>query len=346
MNPESTAVQAMRFARPEILWLLLLIPLAIVCLVLLSRARHRAQRAWSGGLFDRLARGADRGRERMRVGMYLAGFACVVLALARPQWGGETVLMKRQGIDIMIAVDASNSMLAEDMRPNRLAAARRAIADLVERMGGDRVGLIAFAGDAYTVCPLTLDHGTVLLLLESLSPSTVSLPGTNLEEAIRRARASFVRQERKHKALIIVTDGESTTGDPVREAEQAAEEGILIYTIGMGSTEGQPIPERDESGSVLGFKRDRGGQVVNSRLDEGTLRRIAEVTHGRYFRATSQALELSSVHDELQSIEKKELEGQLGTNYEERYQWPLGLAATLLGLEIAVPNRRRRKVEA
>jgi len=347
MNPEqAAAVQAMRFARPEVLWLLLVVPIAVFCIAFAWRSRQRARRAWSGGLFDRLASGADRGRERLRLGLFLTGFAFLVLALARPQWGGETVLMKRQGIDVMIAVDASNSMLAEDMRPNRLAAAKRAIADLVERMGGDRLGLIAFAGDAYTVCPLTLDHGTVLLLLESMSPSTVSLPGTNLEEAIRRARASFVRQERKHKALIIVTDGESTTGDPVKEAEQAAEEGVLIYTIGMGSPDGQPIPERDDSGAVLGYKRDRSGQVVNSRLDETTLRRISEVTHGRYFRATSQALELSAVHDELQSLEKKELEGQLGTNYEERYQWPLGLAASLLGLEIALPNRRRKKVAA
>jgi Ca-activated chloride channel family protein len=346
MNPESAVVQAMRFARPAILWLLVLVPVAVVCIVFAWRSRQRARRAWSGGLFDRLASGADRGRERLRLTLFLLGYALLVVALARPQWGGETVLMKRQGIDVMIAVDASNSMLAEDMRPNRLAAAKRAIADLIDRMGGDRLGLIAFAGDAYTVCPLTLDHGTVLLLLESLSPSTVSLPGTNLEEAIRRARASFVRQERKHKALIIVTDGESTTGDPVREAEQAAEEGILIYTIGMGSPDGQPIPERDENGTVLGYKRDRGGQVVNSRLDESTLRRVAEVAHGRYFRATSQALELGSVHDELQSLEKKELEGQLGTNYEERYQWPLALAATLLGLELVVPNRRRKKVEA
>jgi Ca-activated chloride channel family protein len=278
--------------------------------------------------------------------LFLLGLSMVVVALARPQWGGETVMMKRRGIDVMVALDASNSMLAEDMRPNRLAAAKRAIADLVDRMGGDRLGLIAFAGDAYTVCPLTLDHGTVLLLLESLNPNSVSLPGTNLEEAIRRGRASFVRQERKHKALVIVTDGESTLGDAVREAQQAAEEGVLIYTIGIGSPEGQPIPERDDAGAVTGYKRDRGGQVVNSRLDEATLRKIAEATHGRYFRATAQAVELGAVYDELQSLEKKELEGQLATNYEERYQWPLGCAAALLGIELVVPNRRRKREAA
>ena len=158
---------------------------------------------------------------------------------------------------------------------------------------------------------------------------------------MRTARSLFVREERKHKALVLVTDGESTEGDPVREAQQAAEEGIIIYTIGIGSPEGQPIPERDDNGTVTGYKRDRSGQVVNSRLDEETLRRIAEATHGRYFRATPNALELGTVFDELQGLEKKELEGQLATHYEERYQWPLALAALLLAAEILIPNRKR-----
>lgn len=343
MNGEQEMVrQVMRFARPEMLWLLLGIPVGALLVGLAWRARRRARAAWAGDLFRRLAPGWDRGRERLRLVLYFLAYAAVVVALARPQWGGELVMMKRKGIDVMLAVDVSASMLAEDMRPNRLAAARRAIADLVSRMGGDRIGLIAFAGEAHTVCPLTLDHSTVLLLVESLGPNTVSLPGTNLEDALRRARASFVREERKHKALVIVTDGESTEGSPVREAEQAAEEGIIVYTVGIGSSDGQPIPERDPSDKVIGYKRDRSGQVVNSRLDEDALRRVAEATHGRYFRATSQGLEMAVVLEELQSLEKKELEGQLATNYEERYQWPIGLAILLLAAELMIPNRRRQ----
>ena len=342
MNPETPLVHAMRFARPELLWLLLAVPIALVLLGLAARSRRRARTAWAGALFDRLATGVDRGRDRLRLVLFLLGWSLVVVALARPQWGGEMVMMKRRGIDVLIAVDTSNSMLAEDMRPNRLAAAKRAIADLVRRMGGDRLGLVAFSGDAHILCPLTLDHSTVLLQLESLTPGMTSLPGTNLEQALARARSAFVQKDRKHKALILVTDGESTQGDPLGEAEKAAEEGIVVYTIGLGSTEGQPIPERDERGNVAGYKRDRSGSVVNSRLDEETLRKISETTRGRYFRATAQALELGMVFDELQSMEKKELEGQLATNYEERYRWPLALAAILLGLELLLANRRRR----
>jgi Ca-activated chloride channel family protein len=346
VNPEAatTVQQAMRFAQPQVLWLLFVVPVAILFVVLGMRARSRARMTWAGSLFERLTSGLDPGRERLRWGLYLAGFTCVVVALARPQWGGETVMMKRKGIDVLVALDTSNSMLAEDMRPNRLASAKRAIADLVHRMGGDRLGLLAFAGEGYVVCPLTLDHGTVLLLLESMNPTTVSVQGSNLEDAIRRARAAFVTKETKHKALVLVTDGESTSGDPVREAEQAAEEGVVIHAIGIGSPDGQPIPERDDRGAVTGYKRDRGGQVVNSRLDEATLRRIAEATRGRYYRASAQGVELNAVVAELQSLEKKELEGQLATHYEERYQWPLALAALLLALEVVIPNRRRRRV--
>lgn len=342
MNPEqAVAQQAMRFAQPQLLWLLLAVPVAVLLVALGWRARTRARRNWAGNLFAQLSPGYDGGRERLKVALYLLGFSFVVLALARPQWGGELVMMKRRGIDLMVAIDTSASMLAEDMKPNRLSQAKRAVADLVNRMGGDRLGLIAFAGQAFTMCPLTLDHGTVLLMLESMNVNSVSLPGTNLEDAIRTARSSFVRQERKHKALVLVTDGESTEGDPVREAQQAAEEGVLIYTIGIGSPEGQPIPERDANGAVLGYKRDRSGQVHNSRLDEEPLRRVAEVTHGRYYRATPHALELGTVFDELQGLEKKELEGQLSTHYEERYQWPLAIAALLLALELVIPTRRR-----
>src|SRR5262245_50842792 len=347
VNPDApvaaAAQQAGRFAAPIFLWLLLGIPVAIAAVSLGWRSRRKAQATWAGSLFERLTPELDRGRERLRFALYLVGYVFVVLALARPQWGGETVMMKRKGIDLLIAMDTSTSMLAEDMRPNRLASAKRAVADLVRRMGGDRVGLIAFAGEAYTVCPLTLDHGTVLLFLESMSPNSVSVPGTDVEDAIRRARASFVKEEHKHKALVIVTDGESTTGDAEREAKQAAEDGVVLFTIGIGSPDGQPIPERDDNGNVTGYKRDRAGNVVNSRLDEDGLRRIADATHGHYFRASPQGVELSTVYNELQSMEKKELEGQLATNYEERYQWPLGLAALLLGAEMVVPYRRRRE---
>lgn len=335
------AQQAVRFGAPERLWWLLGVPLALLLLAWSWHSRRRARAAWAGTLFERLAPGWHPGRERIKVALFLLACCFVVLALARPQWGGETVMMKRRGIDLFVAIDVSMSMLAEDMRPNRLEQAKREVADLVRKMGGDRVGLIAFAGAAQTVCPLTLDHGTVLLLLESLSINTVSTPGTNLADAIRKARESFVGGERKNKALVLVTDGESHEGDVMAEAKGAAEEGVLIYPIGIGTPSGEPIPERSETGQVSGYKRDREGKVVSTRLDQATLEAVATETDGRYYRATPQGMELTAVLEDLQAIEKKELEGNLATRYEERFQWPLAIAIVLLAVELLLPARRR-----
>ncbi len=340
-SPPLFAAQAVNFGAPEKLWLLFVLPLALVLLVFGWRARVRARQLWSGSLFARLAPGYSRRREWTKSALLLVAWAFVVLAMARPQWGGEVVMMKRRGIDLIVAIDTSLSMLAEDMRPNRLEQAKRAVSDLISQMGGDRVGLIAFAGEAFTVCPLTLDHGTALLLLESLNVNTVSVPGTNLADAIGKARAAFVAGEKKHKALILVTDGESHEGDVLEQAKGAAEEGLVIYTIGIGSPDGEPIPEKGDSGAVAGYKKDRSGRVVTSRLDEATLRAVADETEGAYFRGTAQGIELAVVLEDLKSMERKELEGSLATSYEERFQWPLFIALILLVVELVLPNRRR-----
>jgi Ca-activated chloride channel family protein len=339
------AQQAVRFGDGDRLWLLVLVPLILVLFIANRRARRQGRLRWAGSLFDRLAPGWDGGRERLKMILFTIAMGFVVLALARPQWGGETVMMKRQGIDLFIALDTSISMLAEDMRPNRLEQAKRAIADLVEKLGGDRVGLVAFAGEALTVCPLTLDHGTVLLLLESMGPTSVSKPGTNVAAAIQRARESFVAGERKHKALLLVTDGESHEGEVLAEAEKAAADGLVIYTIGIGSPDGEPIPQRDEAGRVTGYKKDRQGSVISTRLDQNTLQRVAAQTSGQYHRATPQGFELDAVYDDLQSMEKKELEGSLATSYEERFRWPLTLGLLLLVVELLLPVRRRQPEE-
>lgn len=341
MNATLFAAQTVQFGAPEKLWLLLLVPLALLLLALGWRARVRERAAWAGRLFERLAPGYSPRREWTKLVLLLAAWMFVVFAMARPQWGGETVMMKRRGIDLIVALDTSLSMLAEDMRPNRLEQAKREVSDLIGRMGGDRIGLIAFAGEAFTACPLTLDHGTVLLLLESLNVNTVSVPGTDLADAIAKARASFVAGEDKHKALILVTDGESHEGDVLAQAEEAAKEGLVIYTIGIGTPDGEPIPEKGEGGVVAGYKKDRSGQVVNSRLDEATLRKIADETKGAYFRGTPQGIELAAVLEDLENMERKELEGTLATSYEERFQWPLVLAVILLIVELVLPSRRR-----
>jgi Ca-activated chloride channel family protein len=335
------AAQAVHFGAPEKLWLLFVLPAAALLLALGWRLRVRARTAWAGRLFTRLAPGYSRRREWTKITLVLSAWVFVVLAMARPQWGGEVVMMQRRGIDLIVAIDTSLSMLAEDMRPNRLEQAKREVSDLITRMGGDRVGLIAFAGEAFTACPLTLDHGTVLLILESLNVNTVSVPGTNVADAIAKARASFVAGEDKHKALLLVTDGESHEGDAVAQAKEAADEGLVIYAIGIGSPDGEPIPEKGEGGSVVGYKKDRGGRVVTSRLDEATLRTIADETKGAYFRGTPQGLELSAVLEDLENMERKELEGTLATSYEERFQWPLSLAVILLAAELVLPSRRR-----
>lgn len=339
----------MRFAEPIFLFGLLGLPLLLLFFYWLERRRKKALgRIGDLDVVLRLLEGFSEKIRRWKYALVLLASALMVLALARPQWGKKMELVKREGLDIIVAIDVSASMLAADMPPSRLAKAKSETAGLIDLLKGDRIGLVVFSGEAYVQCPLTMDYSAAKMFLSDIDYGSVPQPGTALGEAIRRAASAFVEKERKHKVLIAITDGEDTQeSDPMKAAEEARKAGIVLYTIGVGTPAGEPIPLRNAAGQVQGYKKDDEGQVVMSRLDEAGLQEAALKTGGKYYRATAGELELDKIFDDISKMERKELTGQFMARWEERFRWFLAAAFALLGVEFLLNERRRisRKVE-
>jgi len=332
----------MHFARAEYLNLLWLAPLLAVFLVWsLRNRRRRLERFISPSLAPRLTCEFSRAKAFLRALLLLGCLVFFVLALARPQWGMRLETVRRRGVDILVALDTSYSMNAEDVTPSRLAKAKSEVRSFLTRLRGDRVGLINFAGTAVVQCPLTLDYGAISLFLDVAGTESVPDPGTSLAAAISTANGAFIAKERKYKVLIIVTDGEDLEGQVDSAVDQAREGGVIIYTVGVGTAEGRPIPVRDAKGDVVEYRKDPNGQVVISRLGERALAQIAVRTGGRYFRASTAEGELYDLYDEISQMEKKELESKLYQNFEDRYQYPLALAILFLASEAWMSERRK-----
>lgn len=337
----------MQFAAPSALYLLLLVPALVLLFLWTGRRRKRiAARFGDLALVERLAASASPLRDRVKSTLFLAAIFFLVLALARPQWGQRTEEVVRSGVDVFIALDTSFSMDAPDVAPSRLDKARHIATSLMERLEGNRVGLIVFAGAAFVQCPLTLDYGAAKIYLDAVATGVVPQAGTNIASALEAARRGFVARESKYKVMVLLTDGEQHEGDPQQAAQKAREEGILVHTVGVGTPGGEPIPVRDERGQVIDYKKDEAGQPVLSRLDEETLSRIALATGGKYFRASDREAEVEEIARLIQDMETKELTSKLFTRYEERFYWPLGIALALLVAESLIPRRRRLKLES
>ena len=330
----------MHFANIHILhWLWGIILLAAFFYWAGQHHRNIMQR-FSGAFTSALAENFSEKRQISKYILLTGVFLFSIFALARPQWGFEWQEVRRQGLDILVAVDVSKSMLTEDVRPNRLARTKLAVKDLVKKLTGDRIGLIAFAGDAFTVCPLTVDYNGFLLALNDLDSSTISRGGTSIAQAVQEALKSYDRIPSKYKVLIIITDGESLEGDPLAAAREAKEKGIKVFCIGIGTREGELIRIQNSSGEYE-FLKDRDGNFVKSRLNEDLLQKIALTTGGAYARAGGAQFGLELIYDrELADIEKREIKSKMEKKYNERFQVPLALAFLLLILETAISTRR------
>jgi Ca-activated chloride channel family protein len=335
-----------RFANQFWLYALALVPLLAGFFIWTFRQKRKAfARFGNLVLLERLSRSTSRRRQVAKAAMLVGAILVLLLALARPQLGTKLRTVTREGQDVVIALDVSRSMLAEDVQPSRLEKAKHEIASLIDRLGGDRIGLVAFAGRAFVQCPLTLDYGAASMFLDFMGPDLVPVPGTALAEAIRKSTQAFVEKERKYKVLILITDGEDHEGEPVEAAKEAAKEGVVIYTVGIGSPQGVPIPEVDASGYRTGFKKDRNGQVVMTKLDDITLEKIALETGGKYYRASTGEAELKQIADDISKMDRKGLASQQFVQFEDRFQFLIGLALTLLVVEAALSDRRRLKKE-
>lgn len=335
-----------RFENILYLHLLWLIPLLIVFFVFVFRWKKKAMaRFGSLELIQKLTSSISRKRQVWKIVLIVVSVMFMVLSLAKPQIGTKLEQVKREGVNIIMAIDVSLSMIAEDIKPNRLEKAKHAVGKFIDLLEGDRVGLIAFAGEAFVQCPLTLDYGAANMFLDIMDTDLIPTPGTAISEAILLATKTFEQRERKHKVLVLITDGEDHKGEPLKAAEIAEKEGVIIYTVGVGSVGGDPIPLYNESGRNLGFKKDREGQVVTSKLDELTLEKIALQTGGKYFRASGSESELDRIYDEIAKMEKKELASLKFSQYEDRFQYLLIFAIMFLAIEFFISERKKVKVE-
>lgn len=271
--------------------------------------------------------------------LFLIALVFVIVALARPQAPGRTVMAKSSGIDIVIAVDVSDSMLAQDIPPSRIDKAKLELQDLVEITRGDRIGVVAFAGEAYGQVPLTLDRSSVKLFLKSLSPGMVPEPGTGISKAIRASLSLFNFDEETSRVIILLTDGEDHEQDPAEIARQAAEAGVRIFTIGIGTAKGEMIPIKGERGGVQ-FKKDASGKIVVSRLGEEKLREIAQITGGQYYASQRGSLEVEKIYRSIRALERKETGSGWIVEPDPRYQPYLLLAILLLLIESLLSERK------
>lgn len=331
-----------RFASIHLLFGLALVPLMALLLWWSGRQRRRLMRRFGDSrLMGKLAATVNRAGRAWKGILVVCALTALLTALARPQFGTRVETVQREGQDIVVALDVSASMLAEDIAPNRLEKAKHAIGTLIDRLRGDRIALVAFAGDAFIQCPLTLDYAAARMFLASMGPDLISRQGTDLGEALKQSLKAFQNQDASHRVILLITDGEDHEGDVEERLDEAHQGGVVIHAVGIGSPQGVPIPELDESGNRIGFKKDRSGEVVVTRLDEEILRKIASESGGRYFRATASESELDEIAAEVAGMEKKELAQQEITQYEEQYQLFLLLALVLLAAETAIPERRR-----
>ncbi|OGU44900.1 MAG: hypothetical protein A3H45_13675 [Ignavibacteria bacterium RIFCSPLOWO2_02_FULL_55_14] len=336
----------LRFEHPDLLWLLLAVPLLLAAFIALH--------VWNGRLMERFVSevlwpsvipGASGGKRGIKRACVLFGIAFLVLAMANPQVGTKLEEVKREGIDMFVALDVSLSMKAEDIKPSRLEKAKRDVSALLRKLAGDRVGLIVFAGDAFVQFPLTADYAAADLFISTVDVESVPTPGTMIASAIERALESFMKDSPTQKAIVIVTDGENTEGDVLGAVDKAKESGVKVYTIGMGTIEGGPIPIAGPGGAV-DYKRDGGGSVVVTKLDESMLQQIAAATGGTYHRASSGGSEMDKVFEEISKLEKTEFASKQVSGYESRYQIPLALAILFFLIEPLVSERRGRILAA
>jgi Ca-activated chloride channel family protein len=324
-----------------------LIPLAGLFLWWARRRRESdLARLGNPTLVQRLSSTVNWRGRRWRDALWLAVLALMLIGLARPQWGTETQMVEQEGIQVMVALDVSNSMLAQDIKPDRLSRAKMEIADLMARLGGDEIGLVLFSGASFVQFPLTSDYATAMTFLDNARPEVISRPGTAIGDAIRTAMTGFDTNRASQKVIVLITDGEDHGGDALSMAEVAAEQGVLLYTIGFGSPDGEPIPEYNARGEVVDYKRDQNGEVVLSRLDEATMQQIAEIGGGKYFRATAGGSELAALVDELGTLQKAALASQMEVFGIERFQIFLLAVLVMMVIIELIPDRIQRQAAA
>ena len=334
----------MIFANPQAWHLLWLLPLIAAGLHLFYEHRCRMMSRFAEEhLHGELARGLSKKAYRLKAILLMAAFFLMVAALSRPQWGFQIRPIKRHGLDIMVVIDVSKSMLTQDVKPSRLERTKLAVKDLIMKLNGsDHIGLIAFAGDAIVMCPLTYDYNGFLLSLDDLGVDSIPRGGTNISQAIEESVKAYQGRTDSDKAVVLVTDGEEQEGDAVDAARKAKAQGVRIFTVGVGTREGDLIQVTNADGQTE-FLKDADGNVVKSHLNENLLQQIAYVTGGAYVRGGGVQFGLDYLYDQqLSKLKKHDAQEKMARQYDERFQWPLTLAFILLLAETLITTRRKK----
>ena len=330
-----------RFAHPELLYLLIVIPLLIAFFVVMRQKKRKAIAEFGNPeLLKPLMPLLSFKRGTWKFVMLAIALLFVIVGVAGPQFGSKLQQVKKKGVELMIVLDVSNSMLAQDIKPNRLEKAKMAISRMVEKLSNDKVGLIVFAGDAYVQLPITTDYSSAKLFLSNINTEMMPVQGTSIGAAIDLAARSFTPETDASRAIIVITDGENHQDDAVAAAKAAHEKGITIHTIGMGLEQGAPIPEQGNPGQ---FRKDAAGNVVISKLDEETLRQIAKAGEGLYVRASNTDVGLGQLMDEVNRMEKTMLEERVFSDYAEKYQYFLLAGLFFVFVEFMILGRRNKR---
>ena len=330
-----------RFANIEILWLLVTIPVFVAAYIAYTRRkRHQLEAFGDAELMETLMPNASRVRPTVKFSIVMVALALLIFAAARPQFGQSERTEKRQGIEAIVALDISNSMLAEDVAPNRLDRAKQMLSKLMDNMSNDKVGLVVFAGDAFVQLPITCDYVSAKMFLNSIKPELIKTQGTAIGQALSTSIRCFCEQSDASRAIILITDGENHEDDAVVVAKRAKEEGIQVLVVGIGKPEGSPLPIPGTNN----FRKDRNGNVVVSKLNEEMCREIAQAGGGIYVRCDNSNTATKAIQKELDKLATQEIETQVFTDYNEQFQSFALLALLLLVIDFFIFNRKNKSI--
>ncbi|HIC32066.1 MAG TPA: VWA domain-containing protein [Flavobacteriaceae bacterium] len=321
-------------------WTLLIIPVIVVFFLLLLLWKKQTQKKFADKvLLKRLSPNQSVFKSVLKIIVLSLAFASLAIALVNPKIGTKLETVKREGVDIVFAIDVSKSMLAEDIKPNRLEKSKQLVSQIINNLGSDRVGIIAYAGKAFPQLPITTDYSAAKLFLQNMNTDMLSSQGTAINEAILLAKTYYDDDEQTNRVLVIISDGEDHSEAAVQVAEQASQEGIKIFTIGVGETKGGPIPLK-RNGIVTGYKKDSQGETVITRLDETTLKNIAAQANGQYIQGRTTDKVVNQMKDILNKMDKTEFEAKQIADFKDQFQWFLGLAILLFFIDIFLLERK------
>ncbi|UKM65708.1 VWA domain-containing protein [Flavobacteriaceae bacterium GSB9] len=321
-------------------WTLAIIPVIVLLFLVLQLWKYRAQRKFADKiLLKKLSPNTSLFKSILKVILLCLAFACLAIALVNPKIGTKLETVKREGVDIVFAIDVSKSMLAEDIAPNRLEKSKQLVTQIINNLASDRIGIIAYAGKAFPQLPITTDYASAKMFLQSMNTDMLSSQGTAINEAINLAKTYFDDEEQTNRVLIIISDGEDHSEQAAAVAEEASEEGIRIFTIGVGDVKGGPIPIKRD-GVVLNYKKDNEGETVITKLNEETLKNIAEEANGAYINGRNTNNVVDNIRDILNAMDKTEFEAKQFADFKDQFQWFLGFGIFFLLLDVFLLERK------